>query len=85
MKASGVACLEETVAFCSKALAKLRKATRSFVMFVCPSVLPPAWNNSACTGRIFKKFWYFSILRNFVEKIQVLLKSDRDNGYLNED
>ena len=31
------------------AFAKLRKATTSFVMSVCPST----WNNSAPTGRIF--------------------------------
>jgi hypothetical protein len=37
--------------------AKLRKATISFVMPVCPS----AWNNLAVTGRIFVKFdiWVF--------------------------
>ena len=35
------------------AFAKLLKATVSFVMSVCPSVL---WNNSARTGRIFMKF-----------------------------
>jgi hypothetical protein len=35
--------------------AKLRKATVSFVVS-CPSVRPPAWNNSALTGRIFMKF-----------------------------
>ena len=33
-------------------LAKLRKATISLVMSVCPF----AWNNSAPTGRIFIKF-----------------------------
>jgi hypothetical protein len=35
---------------------KLRKATISFVMTVCQFVRPPAWNNSARTGRIFLKF-----------------------------
>jgi NAD(P)-dependent dehydrogenase (short-subunit alcohol dehydrogenase family) len=34
------------------AVAKLRKATISFVMYVCPS----AWHNSAPTRRIFMKF-----------------------------
>jgi len=53
------------------AFAKLRKATGSFVMFVYPSVRPPAWNHSAATGRIFRKLWYFSILRNYVEKIKL--------------
>jgi len=43
--------------FFSGAFAKLRKATRSFVV----SVRLSAWNNSAHTGRIFMKFyiWLF--------------------------
>jgi hypothetical protein len=43
-----------------------------------------AWNNSAPIGRIFIKFdiWRFF---EFVEKIQLLLKSDKKNGYLRED
>jgi hypothetical protein len=36
--------------------AKLRKGTISIVMFVRSSVRPPAWKNSARTGRIFMKF-----------------------------
>ena len=39
------------------AFAKLRNATIDFVMSVRPSVRPPAWNNSAATGRIFMKFF----------------------------
>ena len=41
---------------------KLRKATICFVMSICPSVRPYAWNNSAPTGQIFMKFdiWVFS-------------------------
>lgn len=35
-----------------RAYAKLRKATITFVLSVCPSV----WKNSALTGRSFKKF-----------------------------
>ena len=42
------------------AFAKLRKATISFVMFVCAS----EWNNSASTGWIFIKFY----IRVFSEK-----------------
>jgi hypothetical protein len=43
------------------AFTKLRKASTSFVMSVC-TVRPPAWNNSAPTGRIFHYiiFEYFS-------------------------
>ena len=29
----------------------------------------------------FHKIWYFSIFRKTVDKIQVLLKSDKNNGY----
>jgi len=36
--------------------AKFRKATVRFVMSVCLSVRPSAWNNSAPTGRIFMKY-----------------------------
>ena len=46
------------------AFAKLRKATVSFVMSVCPSVLPSAWNNSASTGRIFMKFYIRASFEN---------------------
>jgi hypothetical protein len=46
-------------------------------------VRPPAWKNSAPTGRIFMKFdIYFS---KICEKIQVSLKSDNNNGTLHED
>ena len=38
------------------AFAKLRKATISFVMSVCPSARLSAWNNSAPNGRNFLKF-----------------------------
>jgi hypothetical protein len=49
-------------------------------MSVCPSVRPSARYNSAATGRIFVKFdiWVFS---KIVDKIQVSLKSDKNNGY----
>ena len=48
----------------------------------CPSVCSPAWNNPAPTGRVLIKFdiWYF--VSNLSEKkIQVSLKSDKNNGY----
>jgi hypothetical protein len=55
------------------AFAKLRKATIFFSP--CPSVCPPAWNNSAPTRRIFTKFdiWRFhpKICReNFIKIVQ---------------
>ena len=60
----------------SDAFSKLLKATVSF-MSVCLS----AWNNSAPTGRIFMKFDITNFLEKPVEKIQVSLKSDKNNGY----
>jgi hypothetical protein len=58
---------------------KCRKATVKF-----RHVRPSAWNNSASTGRIFTKFGIYSISRKkkSVEKIQVSLKSDKNNGYV---
>jgi hypothetical protein len=62
------------------AFAKFRKATINFVTYVCLSVRPSAWNNSAPTERIFMKsvIWGFS---KICQKIQVLLRSDKNNGY----
>ena len=47
---------------------------------VCPSVRPPAWNNWAPTGRILIKILYLGFLK-MCQEIQVLLKSDKNNGY----
>ena len=58
-----------------RAYAKLRKATVSFVMSVCPS----EWKNSALTGRIFVKFESLVFFENLSRKL-VSLKSDK-NGY----
>jgi hypothetical protein len=55
--------------------AKLQKAIISFVVSVCPS----AWNNSVPIRLIFHKILCFSIIRKYFEKIQVLLKSDKNN------
>jgi len=57
--------------------AKLRKTIVSFVMPIFPSTS----NNSAPTGRIFKKFdiWVFS--QKPIDKIQVSLKSYKNSGY----
>ena len=57
---------------------KLRNATTGFVTSVCPSV--HAWDNSAPTRRIFMKF-DMGVFRKSAEKIQVLAKSDNNNGY----
>jgi len=49
------------------AFAKLRKATISFVMSVCPS----AWNNSTPTGRIFVKFDVWEFFENLLKKVKL--------------
>jgi len=58
----------------SRQFAKLRKASISFDVFVRPS----AWNDSAPAGRVFIKF-DMSTFRISVEKIQISLKSDKNN------
>ena len=62
----------------SGAFAKLRKATVSFVMSVCSSVrmeqLGDQWTE-------FHEISDFSIFRKRIEKIQVSLKSDKNNGH----
>ena len=45
------------------------------------SVSPSAWNNSAFAGRIFMKFDIGGFFETFVEKIQVSLKSHKNNEY----
>jgi hypothetical protein len=59
------------------AFAKLRKATISFVMSVCPSVRPLETTRPPTNG--LQR--YLSIFRNSKEKIQVLLHSDKNNEY----
>ena len=53
------------------AFAKMRKCTISFVISVCPSVRPSAWNNWVPTGWIFIKFenraFYVIMWKNIVE------------------
>ena len=64
----------------------LRKATISFAMPVYLSVyltaLRSAWNHSALAGRIVMKFdiWIYFFFFKSIEKIQVSLKSDKNNG-----
>ena len=55
---------------------KLRKATISYVMSVCPS----PWNTSAPTDE-FSCNLIFAFFGQSVEKIQISLKSDKNNGY----
>ena len=59
------------------ALAKLRKATISFIT----SVRPSARNNSAPTGRIFMKFDFSVFIPKTVKKIKVSLNFNTNKGY----
>jgi len=60
---------------------KLLKATISFITSVCPSVrmeqLGSHWTD-------FHEIWHSTIFGNLVEKIQVSLISDRNNGSAHE-
>jgi hypothetical protein len=56
------------------AFAKLPKATA----LSCPSIRPPAWNNSALTERIFVSL---SIFQKSIEKIKLSLQPDKNNVY----
>jgi hypothetical protein len=44
-------------------------------------VSPSAWNSSAPTGRVLIKFNIGVFFEHLLRKIQVLLKSDNNNGY----
>ena len=48
------------------------------------SVLLSAWNDPASAGRIFMKL-DTCVFFKYVEKIQVSLKSDKNDGYLEEE
>ena len=61
------------------AFEKLRKATISFVMTVRPSVCPHGPTRLRLDG--FHEIWYLHILGKNAWKIQVSLKSDKNNGY----
>jgi len=63
-------------------IAKLRKATISFVVPVRPSVRIEQLGFH-CTD--FHEIWYLIIFRKYVEKIQVSLKSARINGTVRGD
>jgi len=68
------------------AFAKLRKATINVVMSarlsVCTPACPPStWNKSDPTGPIFMKYDIWVFFQKSVERIQLSLKSDKNNGY----
>ena len=63
------------------AFAKLRKATISFVMSVCPS----AWNSSALNGRVFMKFDIWVFFESVSWKFEFHWNLTRITGTLHED
>jgi hypothetical protein len=67
------------------AFAKLRKATTSVVMSVCPSVRPSAWNNWASIGRILIKFDIWVFFENLLRKFNLNENLTRILGTLHED
>jgi uncharacterized protein (UPF0261 family) len=49
-----------------------------YLRFVCPSVGTEQLGSHRMD---FHEIWYLSIFQNTIEKIQVLLKSDKNNEY----
>jgi hypothetical protein len=62
------------------AFANLQKTPISFVVSVCPSVHLHGIIRLSM-NEIFSETWYLSIFRKYTEKIQVLFKYDKNNGY----
>ena len=55
-------------------------------MSVClPACLPVRMKQLGCRWTDFHEIWYLSIFRKSVEKIQVSVQSDNNNGTLHED
>jgi hypothetical protein len=52
-----------------------------YLRHVSLSVCPPAWNNSAPTVQIYMKFGILGFFEKSVEKIQVSLKLEKNNGH----
>jgi hypothetical protein len=67
------------------AFAKLRKATVSFVMFVCLTVYPSAWKNPTLTGRILMKVDTWAFVENLSRKFKSRWNLTKITGTLRED
>jgi hypothetical protein len=65
--------------------AKPRKATIGFIMNVRPSARPPAFSNSAPTGRIVMKFEISVFFENLSRKFKFDLNLRRITATLHED
>jgi hypothetical protein len=73
--------IEHVMALFLGVLAKLWKATSTFVMSVCLSSRPSTWNNLAPPCWIFNEIWCLRIFRKSVQKIQVYFKFHENNRY----
>jgi len=71
-------------AISESAFRRLYKIAESdyWLYHVFPSVRLPAWSNTAAAGRTLMKFDDLMIFRKPAQKIQVLLKSDKNIGYV---
>ena len=65
------------------AFAKLQKSTIKFVMTFCPSVHPSVCTHgkSGSHWRDFHEILHLNIFLKYVQKIQILLKSERHDRY----
>ena len=59
--------------------------TISFVISVCLSFRPPTWNNSPLTRSIFLNIDIWGFFENLSKKLQVSLKSSKNDGYFTWD
>ena len=72
-----LSCYESDICFVSEFYARSQNCEKRRLPSSCPS----AWNNSAPTRRILMKLSNWLFFRKSVAKIQVLLKSDKNNMY----
>jgi hypothetical protein len=72
--------LVHNVLVCLGALAKLRKATLSFVIFF----RPPAWNNSTSTGRLFMKCHVARFFLKLGGENQIFIKTWQEERVLHK-
>jgi len=77
-----LSCLGQEKIYLLEALAILLKAAINFVISFCPSICPSVRMEQLSFRRTyFHENQYWRIFRKSVEKIQVSLKSYKNNGY----
>jgi len=69
------------VHFDSHILARSQNCEKRLLASSCLSVRLDAWNNSRSHCADFHVTWYLNIFRKSVEKMEVSLKSDKNNRY----